>query len=208
MMKKKFNVIIGLLLLIGALFSCQQKDISIKKILRGTFFQTIVETGELDAVNSKSFVMPRYGRYWYEMKIIGLLEHGTIVSIGDSLMCFDPSEIKKFIIERETQFENQKANLAKLNVELDNRRSDLESSLRSEEVAYPRWPIFEKSPAQITWLSSSVPSGKGIYFGMMNKEIPLVPAGAPSILASVRCTKFSQASCSPPEMNIFWPFTS
>ncbi len=40
----------------------------------------IVETGELAAVNSRSVVVNRYGRQWYQMKIVGgLLNHGEIV---------------------------------------------------------------------------------------------------------------------------------
>jgi HlyD family secretion protein len=135
-MKKNPGIIYCLLLLLILFDSCNNKDVSLKEVHRGKFTQTIVETGELVAVNSKSFVLPRYGRYWYEMKVIGLLEHGTIVKAGDSLMSFDPSEIKKFVIERETQLENEEANLAKLRVEVDNRKSELESVLKNEEAMF------------------------------------------------------------------------
>ena len=42
-------------------------------------------------------------------------------------------------------------------------------------------------------------------FGTMNSEMPLMPAGAPSMRASTRWTMFSVRSCSPAEMKIFWP---
>ena len=42
-------------------------------------------------------------------------------------------------------------------------------------------------------------------FGTMNSEMPLTPAGAPSMRASTRWTMFSARSCSPAEMKIFWP---
>ena len=47
------------------------------------------------------------------------------------------------------------------------------------------------------------PSAKN--FGTMKSEMPLVPSGAPSMRASTRCTMLSAMSCSPAEMNIFWP---
>ena len=38
----------------------------------------IVETGELSAVRTKAFVMPRFGR-WSSMRVIGLEEHGKVI---------------------------------------------------------------------------------------------------------------------------------
>lgn len=118
------------------LSSCKEKSSSEFRIEYGSFQQTVTETGELEAVNARTFVMPRFGRYWYEMKIIGLLEHGTAVQAGDSLIYFDPSEIKKFIIDRETNLETQRANLEKTQVEIQNRKSDIRSSLLSEQAAF------------------------------------------------------------------------
>jgi len=132
-----FKRIIPLLLATVLLFhSCGENAEQGTRVQKGGFVQTITETGELEAVNAKTFVMPRFGRYWYEMKIIGLLEHGSVVEAGDSLIQFDPSEIKKFIIDRETQLETQKANLEKTYVEIENRKSDIRSTLQSEQAAF------------------------------------------------------------------------
>lgn len=97
---------------------------------------SIVESGELFAVDERSFVMPRFGRYWYEMKLIGVLEHGSPVKAGDSLFQFDPAEVKKFIIDRETQLESEEANLQKLLVQQEIALNDLRSTLRSEEASF------------------------------------------------------------------------
>lgn len=94
--------------------------------------KSVVETGELAAVNSRSFVLPRYGRYWYEMRVIGLLEHGTIVNEGDSIIQIDPTDIKKSIIDWESDLETQLANLEKLQVDQENSVKEQESQLRSE----------------------------------------------------------------------------
>jgi multidrug efflux pump subunit AcrA (membrane-fusion protein) len=98
--------------------------------------RNIFETGELAAVDSRSFIMPRFGNYWYQMKIIGLLKHGTIVKAGDSIIQLDPTEIKKYIIERESQLETQLAVLEKLHVNQDNKMQELDSKLKNEIATF------------------------------------------------------------------------
>ncbi|MBN2806212.1 MAG: efflux RND transporter periplasmic adaptor subunit [Prolixibacteraceae bacterium] len=123
-------------LVILSLVSCTKEDTIHPVVYHGPFVQTITETGELAAVNAKSFVLPRYGRYWYEMKIIGLLEHGTKVEAGDSIIQLDPTAIKRFIIDRENELETQLANLEKVQVQISNRHSELHSALRSEQASF------------------------------------------------------------------------
>lgn len=104
-----------------------------EKALAGS---AVVETGELAAINSKSFVIPRYGRQWYQMKIIGLLNHGEIVKAGDSIAQLDPSEINKYILDRESDLETQLASLEKLYVEQENRKQESESRIKNELASY------------------------------------------------------------------------
>jgi multidrug resistance efflux pump len=96
----------------------------------------IVETGELAAINTKSFPLPRFGNYWSQMKIIGVLKHGAIVKPGDSIIQLDATEVKKYIIERETQLETQQAVITKLRVNQENRRQDLDSRVQNENSAF------------------------------------------------------------------------
>lgn len=96
----------------------------------------VVETGELAAVDSRSFMMPRYGNYWYQMKIIGILKHGTIVKAGDSIIQLDPTEIKKYIIERESQLETQLAVITKMQVNQENKHQEFESRMKNEVSSY------------------------------------------------------------------------
>jgi HlyD family secretion protein len=117
-------------------FACSSGDESLKKVKHGDFYQTVTETGELASVKTRSFVMPLFGRYWYQLKIVGLLEHGSVVQAGDSILQFDPTEIKKYIVESEIELENQKASLEKLLVELDNRKSDLLSDLKNQQASF------------------------------------------------------------------------
>jgi hypothetical protein len=70
----------------------------------------------------------------------------------------------------------------------------------------PRQPILWIRPASATSLRApSVPSSLTWYFGTVNSEMPLTPAGAPGMRASTRCTMFSVISWSPPEMKILLP---
>ncbi len=98
--------------------------------------QKIIETGELAAIETRSFILPRFGRWWYQMKITGMLKHGSEVKTGDSILQLDPSEVQKFIIDRESVLETQEAALEKLLVNISNRESDLASTLNSELATF------------------------------------------------------------------------
>lgn len=136
MSRTKILILVLLTVFIGFGTSCSNESGEYPAIKRGDFVQTITETGELAAVNVKGFSMPRFGRYWYEMKITGLIDHGTKVQAGDSLIQFDPAEVQKFIIERENEQETQQASLEKVIVEIANKKSDLNSNLMSEQASF------------------------------------------------------------------------
>ena len=97
--------------------------------------KTIIETGELDAVNSIAFTTPR-SRYWFEMRVIGILEHGTIVQPGDSIIQFDPTEANKMIVDMETRLETQLANFEKLQVDQANMINELVSNFKNAQATF------------------------------------------------------------------------
>jgi multidrug efflux pump subunit AcrA (membrane-fusion protein) len=136
-MRTILNHILPLILLIALVFvSCKQgtPDENISK--KGPEGNRIVETGELAAVNSRSFVMQRYGRHWYSMKITGILNHGAEVKAGDSIIQLDPTEVNKYILDRESQLETQLAVLEKLHVDQQNRQQELDSRLKTETATF------------------------------------------------------------------------
>ena len=105
--------------------------------MSGPFKQSIIETGELEAVNASFIIMPRINwQYGYQFKIIGLIEHGKTVHKGDSVVKIDPSSIYKFIIEREAMLDNENAASKKLKVQMENNIQDLNAQLKSEQAAY------------------------------------------------------------------------
>ena len=95
----------------------------------------IVETGELSAVRTRAFVLPRFGRFG-SFRIIGLAEHGKVIHEGDSVIQLDPANVTKYIIERETALESQLASLEKMLVNQENRDSEAESTIKSELATY------------------------------------------------------------------------
>ena len=74
------------------------------------------------------------------------------------------------------------------------------------QVAEPLIPILCSTFPVLTSLNSPrEPSSFTLYLGTMNMEMPLVPAGSPSILARTGWTILGVRSWSPLEMNILVP---
>lgn len=116
-----------------AIFGCGR--VADKKSAEAAAGKNIVETGYLEAVNSKSFVMPRLGQ-WSNLKIIGLVEHGSIVNEGDSVIQLDPTDILKHISDKETTLESQEAALEKLKISKANTRSSQESNRKTQLASF------------------------------------------------------------------------
>ena len=123
------------LFMIPLLFSCK-KGVGADGERGASGGGIIIETGELAAVNSRSISVSRYGPRWYQMKIVGLLNHGEIVKKGDSIAQFDPAEINKYILESESNLETQLAVLEKLYVEQENRKQESESKIKNELATF------------------------------------------------------------------------
>lgn len=115
------------------LLSCGKLDKSEKA--QADSERKIIESGELNAIDVRAFVLQRYGPYWYKMKIIGMRKHGEEVEKGDSVIQIDPAEIRKFIVERETELETQKATIAKLLIDQSNQKEQLEANLEGDLAA-------------------------------------------------------------------------
>jgi HlyD family secretion protein len=128
-------------LLITVLFllpvSCNKEQGSGYSVLKGPFRQSVIETGELQAVNASTLSMPRINYiYGYNFKIIGLAEHGKNVHKGDPVINVDPSSVQKYIIEKRESLDNEIASANKLKAQLINNLQDLKAQLRNEQASY------------------------------------------------------------------------
>jgi HlyD family secretion protein len=127
--------------------SCNRDQGSGFTVMKGPFRQSIIETGELEAVNASYLSMPRINPvYGYNFKIIGLAEHGKTVHKGDPVIIVDPSAIQKFIIEKSESLENEIASANKLRAQINNNVQDLRAQLRNEQAAFEiKKLMYEKS---------------------------------------------------------------
>lgn len=129
--------VLFLLLLILLSISCNKQKQENLTVITGSFRQSIIEAGELEAINASYIMMPQISwQYGYQFKIIGLGEHGKTVHKRDSIIKLDPSSIYKFIIEREDVLENELAASKKQAVQSENNIQELNAQLKSELAGY------------------------------------------------------------------------
>jgi HlyD family secretion protein len=128
-------LLIPILLLLS--ISCNRNDGTGYSVMKGPFRQSVIETGELQAVNASYLGMPRINYlYGYNFKILGLAEHGKYVHRGDPVIKVDPSSVQKYIIERRELLENEKASANKLKAQQTNNIQDLKAQFRNEQASY------------------------------------------------------------------------
>jgi multidrug efflux pump subunit AcrA (membrane-fusion protein) len=135
MKKNTIHILIIVLSCLFILFSCKKKETEEDGKIKHTG-KSIVETGELAAVNSKGFMLIPSPNYYFRPQIIGILEHGAIVHPGDSIIQIDPTELNKSLVNNETALENQMAALEKLHVDHANKINDLESNFKNAQASY------------------------------------------------------------------------
>lgn len=138
MMIKKIFVLI-----LVVLTSCKAKDIAeveTTKVRKGVFLEEFTEQGTVQAINSISIIAPQISyRYTSSMKLARIVEDGAEVKKGDTIMVFDPSEIKRAIVQAEQKLEIAKAEYSKLKStqqsEIEDLEADLELSRLSQEIS-------------------------------------------------------------------------
>ncbi len=127
--------------------SCMRDGESGYRIMKGQFRQSVIESGELQAVNASFLTMPRISYvYGYRFKVVGLAEHGKTVKKGEEVVRVDPASIQKYIIERQESLENEIAASNKLRAQVTNNLQELRAQLRSEQASYDLKKLqYEKS---------------------------------------------------------------
>ena len=115
-----------LLLFVSFMGSCnkeQVKEVPVGKAVRGTFYLDIYEEGEIEATRSTNITSPNISWRYGTMKITQIVKDGKEVHAGDTLLVFDPSEVKKGVMEAEARLGMNRAELDKLEAQQE---SDLE----------------------------------------------------------------------------------
>ena len=124
------------------LTSCGSKvvqDVQTTLVKRGTFSEELTEEGTVKAVNSINITAPNISYRYGGLKITNMIKDGKEVAKGDTVIVFDPSEIKKAIIDAEQRIQIANAEFEKLKAtqqsEIEDLESDLEITRISQEIS-------------------------------------------------------------------------
>lgn len=162
------------------ILSCSRADTSDYSVMKGIFRQSVMETGELQALNAYSMFLPRINyMYGSTFKIINLAEHGANVAGGDTVVTLDPSSVQKTILDRQEMLDNEIAVMNKLKAQLANNMQDLRAQLTSEQSSYDLKRLsFEKSGFESTGMrrvSELEFSQAGIRLNRIKRKLELRP---------------------------------
>lgn len=134
--RRPANYLIYLILILLA-HSCGKGKKDDLTVITGSFRQSIIEAGELEAVRASYIMMPSISyQYGYQFKIIGLAEHGKTVHKRDSVIKLDPTSIYKYILDGEDRLENELAVAKKQSVQGENNLQELTAQMKSEQASY------------------------------------------------------------------------
>lgn len=128
-----------LLIILAGCSGKERTDIQVTKVKRGIFMEEITDQGTVEAVNSISVSAPTISYRYGALKIAKIGEDGEEVEKGDTILIFDPSEIKRSIIQAEQQLEIARAEYEKLKStqqsEIEDLEADLELARISQEIS-------------------------------------------------------------------------
>jgi multidrug efflux pump subunit AcrA (membrane-fusion protein) len=118
-------------LLIWACNNEPKQDIPVAKVRTETFYVELNEEGEVKATNSILISSPTISWRYGSLKITQLVEDGKEVAEGDTVVVFDPSEVKKAIVDAESRLEIHKAELERMKAQ---QQSDMEELMADYEI--------------------------------------------------------------------------
>ena len=129
------SLILLVFLVLTACSSRKVQEVQTTIVKRGTFTEELTEEGTLRAVNSINISAPAISYRYGSLKITRMVEDGKEVEQGDTVIVFDPSEIKKAIINAQQQMEIAKAEYDKLKATQESEIEDLESDLEMARIS-------------------------------------------------------------------------
>lgn len=127
-----------LIIILFVSVSCNQKseqEIPVAPVRQGTFYLDIFEGGEVNAIRSTNIISPSISWRYGMLKIIDIVDDGAEVQTGDTLIVFDPSEVRKAIVDSEASLEMKRAELKKLKAEQESTIVELEADLEVTQLS-------------------------------------------------------------------------
>ena len=126
------------------------RHVQSSKVQRGAFHIQVVESGEVQATHSLNISSPAMSWRFGQLKITKIVDDGSNVAVGDTVVLFDPSEVQKAIIDADAEFAIAKAELEKMKAEHRSREQELDADIRVADISYQ---ISEVELAQATYES-------------------------------------------------------
>lgn len=123
-----------LLLLVAGCTNNKKDNIQTFEVDPGEFILDVVETGEIDAINAITISSPLISWRFGMLKITKIVDDGTKVNKGDTVLIFDPSEVHKAIIDAEAELEIARAEYKKLETQQELKIAELEADLKVSEI--------------------------------------------------------------------------
>jgi HlyD family secretion protein len=122
--------------------SCSKKEtqeVPVSKVKKGTFYIDVYENGEIQAIQSINISSPNISWRYGSLKISQIVKDGSEVKAGDTVLVFDPSEVRKAILDAQSRLEMNLAQLEKLKAQhqsdLEGQKSDYEVTRISQEIS-------------------------------------------------------------------------
>lgn len=138
---KSIKLFVILLLLISMMGACGKNtagQVPEAKVEQGTFYIDIYEEGEIEAINSINISSPNIPWRFGNLKIANIVIDGAEVKAGDTLVTFDPSEVRKAILDYEDRLVVSNAELEKMlaqhELEMEELNADYEVTRISHEI--------------------------------------------------------------------------
>jgi multidrug resistance efflux pump len=133
------RLIIPVVILLASCRGRESTDVEVARVRRGTFTEVLSEQGTVKALNSISISAPVISYLYGSLKIAKIVDDGREVKAGDTVVIFDPSEIKRAIVQAEQQLEIAQAEYDKMKStqqsEIEDLLSDLELAKISQEIS-------------------------------------------------------------------------
>jgi hypothetical protein len=135
---QKIHICVFLTLLICFSFSCKKKEtqqIPEGKVAKGVFYVDIHEEGEIKAVNSVNISSPSIPWRYGNLKIAQIVKDGDEVQAGDTVIVFDPSEVRKAILDSEDRIAVSIAELEKMQAQHQSEQEELKADYEVTRIS-------------------------------------------------------------------------
>lgn len=135
---RKYLYLTGIFVFCAVLISsCKKKDtaeVAIGKVTKGTLYLDMFEEGDIEAINSVTIAAPELSWRYGSLKITQIIKDGTEVKAGDTLVVFDPSEVRKGVVESEARLQMAEAELVKMKAQQQSDLEDLEADYEVTKI--------------------------------------------------------------------------